>query len=83
MLVNLMQTMTSWLSVQVYGSDSLPMLVAKLPYWSLELAVQVRDTNLWGQVQGAWNHFVQTGQIWAMIIGLILGYFIKGFTTFG
>lgn len=83
MLVNLMQTMTSWLSVQVYSNDSLSMLVAKMPYWSVVLAYQVRETNLWGQVQGAWNHFVQTGQIWALIIGVILGYFIKGFTTFG
>jgi hypothetical protein len=59
------------------------MLVAKTPYWLVVLAYQVRETNLWGQVQSAWNHFVQTGQIWALIIGLILGYFIKGFTSFG
>lgn len=83
MVVNLMQTMTNWLSLQVYGNDSVPMLLAKMPYWSIVLAYQVRETNLWGQVQSSWNHFVQTGQIWALIIGLILGYFIKGFTSFG
>jgi len=83
MVANAIETMISWLATPTYANDSLSMLVAKTPYWVIVLAQQIRETNLWGEVQSAWGHFVQTGQVWALLIGFILGYFIKGFTTFG
>ncbi|MCS6812026.1 MAG: hypothetical protein NZ772_00390 [Cyanobacteria bacterium] len=39
--------------------------------------------DLAGSFQRSWNHFVKTGQVWAMLFGIILGYMIKQFTTFG
>ena len=43
----------------------------------------VKDPDLLGQVQASWNHFVKTGQIWALLIGIIVGYLFKGFTSYG
>jgi hypothetical protein len=46
------------------------------------LAQLQTNTDLFGQVGNAWNHFVKTGQAWALVIGIVIGYFIKTFTTF-
>ena len=49
----------------------------------LVLAQQVPQTDLVGDIQRAFDNFVKTGQAWAFIIGLVFGYMIKTFTTFG
>ena len=77
MVVNVIEVVTTWWITQDL-SNYLPVLVSKLPVSFLPIAQQVRDTNLLGQVTNAWNHFVQTGQIWALLVGIILGYFIRG-----
>ncbi len=45
------------------------------------LAQQFEQTDLAGQVQDAWTTFVETGQIWAMAIGIIFGYMFRTFTS--
>lgn len=50
--------------------------------WSV-LAQNVTDPDLMGQVQKAWNNFVETGQIWALLIGLVVGYLIRNLTSYG
>lgn len=50
--------------------------------WTL-LAQQVSDPDLLGNFQKAFNNFIQTGQAWALLIGLIIGYMIRGFTSYG
>lgn len=40
------------------------------------------DQDVLGDMGNAWNTFVQSGQIWALIIGLVLGYLIRGLTTY-
>ena len=47
------------------------------------LAQQITDPNLIGQMQKAFNHFVQSGQVWAMLIGLAIGYMIRNLTSYG
>jgi hypothetical protein len=42
----------------------------------------VKETDVVGQMQGAWNQFVKSGQIWAMLIGLIIGYMFKSLTSY-
>lgn len=55
----------------------------KIPVnWSV-LAQNVTDPDLLGQIQKAWNNFVETGQIWALLIGLVIGYFIRNLTSYG
>jgi hypothetical protein len=48
----------------------------------LVLAQEVRDPDVIGQMVSAWNHFVKTGQIWALLIGVIVGYVFRSFTSF-
>ncbi|MBK1987978.1 hypothetical protein A0J48_010575 [Sphaerospermopsis aphanizomenoides BCCUSP55] len=43
----------------------------------------VKDPDVIGQMQGAWNNFVKTGQIWATLIGIIIGYVFKSLTSYG
>ena len=50
--------------------------------WSV-LAQNVTDPDLLGQIQKAWNNFVETGQIWALLIGLVIGYLIRNLTSYG
>lgn len=47
------------------------------------LAQQITDPNIVGQMQKAFNHFVQSGQVWAMLIGLAIGYMIRNLTSYG
>lgn len=39
----------------------------------------LEDPDVLGQIRDAWNNFIETGQIWALIIGLFLGYIVKSF----
>lgn len=42
----------------------------------------IEDPDIIGQITDAWNNFVESGQVWAMVIGLFLGYLFAGFTRF-
>ncbi|MCT7959713.1 hypothetical protein NG799_20305 [Laspinema sp. D1] len=46
---------------------------------AIVLAQQVSDPDIMGQIKNAWDNFVETGQIWALIIGMVLGYLFRGF----
>ncbi|HEY9738090.1 MAG TPA: hypothetical protein V6D06_17480 [Trichocoleus sp.] len=46
------------------------------------ILAQQFDQDVLGDMGNAWNTFVQSGQIWALIIGLVLGYLIRGLTTY-
>ncbi|MGB0562563.1 MAG: hypothetical protein ACPGVO_12290 [Spirulinaceae cyanobacterium] len=48
----------------------------------LELLAQaVGDPNVLGQIQAAFQNFIASGQIWAMAIGIVLGYAIRSLTS--
>lgn len=66
-----------------YLSDSISQIIWHLPVDITFLAQQVRDADLMGQIQRNWSQFVQTGQIWALLTGLIIGYMLKSLTSYG
>lgn len=37
------------------------------------LAQQIEDPDIMGQMEDAWNNFVETGQVWALLIGVFVG----------
>ena len=39
------------------------------------------DSTLGNNVQSAWNNFVESGQIWAMGLGILLGYWFRSMTV--
>jgi hypothetical protein len=43
---------------------------------------QTTSTDLFSNVQQAWNNFVQSGQIWALIGGFVLGYLFRSITAY-
>ena len=47
------------------------------------LAQNVSDPDVLGQMQKAFNNFVETGQVWALLIGLVVGYLIRNLTSYG
>lgn len=56
-------------------------LLWHLPGHGLWLAQQYQD-NLGANFQNAWNHFIQTGQVWALAIGFIVGYIFRSITAY-
>jgi hypothetical protein len=41
------------------------------------LAQTIRDPNVIGQMQKAFKNFIESGQVWALIIGFVFGYGFK------
>ncbi|MDB9527783.1 hypothetical protein PN498_17440 [Oscillatoria sp. CS-180] len=48
---------------------------------SMILAQQF-DQDVLGDLGNAVNTFVQSGQVWALLIGFVLGYLLRGVTTY-
>lgn len=66
-----------------YFSDAISQLVWHLPVNLTMLAQNINDPDVLGQMQQTWNNFVQTGQVWALLVGLIIGYVLRGLTSYG
>ena len=49
----------------------------------LIIAQNVTDPDILGQMQKAFNNFVQSGQVWALLIGLVIGYVLRNLTSYG
>ncbi|MFN6463652.1 MAG: hypothetical protein RMZ41_017805 [Nostoc sp. DedVER02] len=64
-------------------SDLISQLYWQLPVNLTALAQTITDPNVMGQMQKAWSHFIQTGQVWALLIGVIIGYMIRNLTSYG
>lgn len=82
MVLHMLQDAALWLSsIDVLGDVARSLHAG----WPLDpvLAQQIPQTDLMGDVQRAFDNFVKTGQAWAFLIGLVLGYMLKTFTTFG
>lgn len=80
----------------VEGMQVLPTLVHHISSWHNALAgfhpLFTIDWQVLGQLQtntdifsnfgNWWDHFVKSGQLWALLIGIVIGYFFKSFTSF-
>ncbi len=82
MVVEGLQAVSAGLDSISYWNDALGGLNSHLSLDWLVLAQQVEDPNVLDQMASAWNNFVKTGQIWALLIGLVIGYFFRGMTSF-
>lgn len=40
------------------------------------------DEDVLGDLGSAFSNFYESGQIWALLIGIVLGYVIRGMTTY-
>ncbi|NJL47277.1 MAG: hypothetical protein HC929_07005 [Leptolyngbyaceae cyanobacterium SM2_5_2] len=48
---------------------------------SMVLAQQF-DQDILGDIVAAWNVFLESGQIWALLIGIVIGYMIRNLTAY-
>ncbi len=39
------------------------------------------NQDVLGDIAKGWNQFVSSGQIWALLIGLVIGYMVKSITS--
>lgn len=44
---------------------------------------QQTDADLVADFKEAFNNFIESGQVWAFILGIIIGYLLRKFTTYG
>ena len=44
------------------------------------LAQTLEDPDIIGQLEDAWYNFIDSGQVWALLVGAFFGYTFKGFT---
>ncbi len=58
-------------------------LLWQSPIHSTLIAQEINDPNVVGQMQHNFEHFVQTGQIWALLIGLVIGWMLRNLTSYG
>jgi hypothetical protein len=50
-------------------------------YLSMDLIAQQFKQDVVGDLAKGWDGFVKSGQIWAMIIGVIVGYLFRSITN--
>jgi hypothetical protein len=41
------------------------------------------ETDVFRPVREFFNNFIQSGQIWAFFIGIVLGYLLRSLTSYG
>ena len=61
--------------------QNLEVLKMELPRLGTFLAQRIEDPDILGQMQDAWNNFIESGQVWALLIGLFVGYMFRSMTT--
>ena len=57
-------------------SNLLDLLGVKVLY-NWQIFAQQLDIDLWSDIQKAWNNFIECGQGWALLVGLIIGWMVK------
>ncbi|MEO1592326.1 MAG: hypothetical protein AAFU71_13695 [Cyanobacteria bacterium J06632_22] len=83
-------TTTSDLSLLIKLA-TLPQSTSSTPFSSKAIATtriqqpvvgQYFDQDFFGSSGEILTNFVESGQIWALLIGIVLGYLIRGLTTY-
>lgn len=49
---------------------------------STPLIAQQFEDNLLNNFQGSFSNFIESGQVWALLAGLVIGYIIRSLTSF-
>ena len=42
----------------------------------------IEDIDVIAQMQDAYNNFIESGQVWALGIGVVIGYIFRAFTAY-
>ncbi|MEA5509349.1 hypothetical protein VB715_06180 [Crocosphaera sp. UHCC 0190] len=44
-------------------------------------AQRIEDPDIIGKFQKSWRNFIESGQVWALGIGFVIGYMFRSFTA--
>ncbi|MBM0743079.1 hypothetical protein JOY44_15935 [Phormidium sp. CLA17] len=83
MVMHMIHDTGSLLISSAHWVDSLPLISWHLPSDFPVLAQNLKPTDLSKDIGVWWNNFVKTGQLAAFIAGIVFGYMVKTFTSFG
>lgn len=89
MVIHAIADVANWAIEPAYWLDSSWLHTLQPAHWHLPLDLAklgdkvIEEVDFVGGVQKTFNNFVKTGQLWAFLIGIIFGYFVKTFTSFG
>ena len=50
-------------------------------YIDMDLLAQQFNQDVMGDLGKGWNNFVKSGQIWALMIGVVVGYLFRSITN--
>lgn len=81
MVLNEMHEIIGLLPNLTHGYDTVSVWLSHSPVNWPVLAQQIRDPKVLDQMQNAFNYFIKSGQVWALLIGLFFGYLIRGITA--
>jgi hypothetical protein len=51
--------------------------------WDVMAAGTQFDTDVFAGTRNWFNNFMKTGQVWALMIGIALGFMIRSLTSYG
>ena len=60
---------------------SLPNVLGSVASHSIWVA-QAFEDNLGTSIQAAWSNFIESGQVWALLIGFGIGYMFRSITSY-
>ena len=60
----------------------LSVLIDFSPLTNVLMTISEQDVDVIENLQKAFSNFVKTGQAWALLIGFIVGYMFRGFTSY-
>ena len=66
----------------LFNNEALVHLQEQILPLTTFFAQAVRDPKVLDQMQASFKHFVDSGQVWALGIGVVLGYMFRSFTSF-
>ena len=85
MLIHLLQMIpdvaTAIPDVSAWGETGSHVFNISPADWSF--VAQQFETDVFADFRTFFNNFIQSGQIWALIVGIVIGYLLRGLTTYG
>ncbi|MGF1568951.1 MAG: hypothetical protein ACFCVD_12925 [Nodosilinea sp.] len=64
------------------GWAAYPMANLSAVSTSSTVLAQQFDQDILGDMGNAWQNFIQSGQVWALVVGIVLGYLIRNLTAY-
>jgi hypothetical protein len=58
---------------------------SSIGHWAIDWGpfAALMDTDVFKPVRQFFNYFIQSGQVWALLIGSIVGYLFRSLTSYG